>query len=50
MKKGTKIAIGIGSALAAGAATAGVLYTKNKKKNTKEPKTEVTKKEEKKAK
>lgn len=50
MKKGAKIAIGIGSALAAGAATAGVLYAKNKKKNTKEEKTEVAKKEEKKAK
>ena len=33
MKKGTKIAIGVGSALAASAATAGILYVKNKKKN-----------------
>ena len=31
MKKGTKIAIGVGSALAAGATAAGVLYAKNKK-------------------
>ena len=50
MKKGTKIAIGVGSALAAGATAAGILYVKNKKKNTKEEKTEVAKKEEKKAK
>lgn len=50
MKKGTKIAIGVGSALAAGAATAGILYVKNKKKNTKEEKTKVTKIEEKKEK
>ena len=50
MKKGTKIAIGVGSALVAGAATAGILYAKNKNKNknTKEEQTKVTKKEEKK--
>ena len=48
MKKGTKIAIGVGSALAAGATAAGILYAKNKKKNTKEEQSKVTKKEEKK--
>lgn len=48
MKKGTKIAIGVGSALVAGAATAGILYAKNKNKNIKEEQTKVKKKEEKK--
>lgn len=50
MKKGTKIAIGVGSALAAGATAAGILYVKNKKKNTKGEQTKDTKIEEKKEK
>ena len=33
MKKSGKIALGVGGALVAGAAAAGVLYAKNKKKN-----------------
>lgn len=49
MKKGTKIAIGVGSALAAGAATAGILYVKNKKNNKKDQ-TKVINKDEKKVK
>lgn len=32
MKKGGKIALGVGGAVAIGAAAAGVLYAKNKKK------------------
>ncbi len=35
MKKGGKIALGVGGALAVGAATAGILYAKNKKNKTK---------------
>lgn len=35
MKKGKKIAIGVGGAAALTAATVGLLYAKNKKKKTK---------------
>ena len=41
MKKAGKIALGVGGALAAGAAAAGVIYAKNRKKNNKVNKEET---------